>query len=167
MNESIKRALLSVVIGGVFQVFVGGCSSQSPMGPLANENIVATIIESHPGVLTSDNANTGAQQHQGNQDARYATDFDVRNQRDDAENVIEFTGLIVGFDVETQIINLMEMQGNFKTWVGHVTENSELIGLEGETVQLANFGVCFQALARGEQINENEFTINFLQMKNF
>ncbi len=124
-------------------------------------------VVGRPAVIQLDDATGGTQQHQGSNDARTAVEITETNLRDDVAVLIDFTGLIVGFDVETQTIRLMEMQGTFKTWTGHVTENSELLGIEGETVQLSDFGVCSQAIVRGELIDEDEFTINYLRMKNF
>lgn len=167
MRKSVKRAVVSVLVGGLLQVVFSGCSSQSPIEPTTNELSATTTAVGRPAIIHLEDATGGTQQHQGSNDARTAVDVGVRNVRDEVETVIDFTGLIVGFDVEAQTIRLMEMQGTFKTWTGHVTENSELLGLEGETVQLSDFGVCSQAIVRGEQTGEAEFTINYLRMKNF
>ncbi len=167
MRSSMKRVVLSLFVGGVLQLAFAGCSSQSPMDPASSEPISTALITNRPAVVTTADVNTGTQAHQGTVDARTATDFSVRPDRDEVEMELSFTGLIVGFDVETQTIRLMEMEGSFKTWIGHVTENTEMIGLDGETVQLSDFGVCSQAITRGEQIDEDEFTINYLKMKNF
>lgn len=167
MRKSANRAVVSVLVGGLLQVVFSGCSSQSPMDPASSEGIATVLITNRPAVVTSAEVHTGTQAHQGGIDARTATMFTEASLRDEVETVIDFTGLIVGFDVETQTIRLMEMQGTFKTWTGLVTENSELLGLEGETVQLSDFGVCSQAIVRGELTGEAEFTINYLKMKNF
>lgn len=167
MKQSVKRAVVSVLVGGLLQVAFSGCSSQSPFEPTTNELSASTTAAGRPAVMHLDEATVGTQQHQGSNDSRTAVEITEANLRDDASVVIDFTGLIVGFDVETQTIRLMEMSGTFKTWTGHVTENSELLGLEGETVTLADFGVCSQAIVRGEQTGEAEFTINYLRMKNF
>jgi len=137
------------------------------MEPTSNGLNTAIVAAGRPSITQLDDANVVTQQHQGANDARTAVDVGLRDVRDEIEMVIDFTGLIVGFDVEAQTIRLMEMQGTFKTWTGFVTENSELLGLEGETVTLADFGVCSQAIVRGEQTGEAEFTINYLRMKNF
>ena len=167
MKDSIRKTVLSVLVGSLFQVVVSGCSSQSPMEPTNNSLNTATVAAGRPSITQVVDANVGTQHHQGANDVRTAVDVGVRDFRDEVETVIDFTGLIVGFDVEAQTIRLMEMQGTFKTWTGQVTENSELLGLEGETVTLADFGVCSQAIVRGEQTGESEFTINYLRMKNF
>lgn len=167
MRKSAKRAVVSVLVGGLLQVVISGCSSQSPIEPTTNELSATTTVVGRPAVTHLEDATIGTQQHQGSNDARTAIEITGADLRDDATVVIDFTGLIVGFDVEAQTIRLMEMQGTFKTWTGYVTEDSELLGLEGEVVQLSDFGVCSQAIVRGEQTGEAEFTINYLRMKNF
>ena len=167
MNKNWKNAALSLLLGGAVQIAAAGCSTQAPMAPSDNQQVATTTLGGRQVTTETTGTSNSVQNPQTGQDARTATEFNTRFVADDFIVPIEFTGLIVGFDVETQTIRLMEMQGSFKTWVGHVTENSELIGLQGESVQLSDFGVCSQAIVRGEIIDDDEFEINFLQMKNF
>lgn len=167
MRSPLRKVVLSLFAGSILQLSFVGCSSQSPMAPAASEPITTALVTNRPAVVTAVEVTTSTQAHQGGIDARTATVFTEATLRDDVEMGLDFTGLIVGFDVESQTIRLMEMEGSFKTWIGHVTEDTEMIGLDGESVQLSDFGVCSQAIARGEQIDDDEFVINYLKMKNF
>lgn len=167
MNKNWKSTALSLLVSSAVQIATIGCSTQAPMAPTDNRQLATTTLGGRQVTIETTGTSNSVQNPQAGQDARTATEFNTRFVADDVIIPIEFTGLIVGFDVETQTIRLMEMQGSFKTWIGHVTANSELIGLQGESVQLSDFGVCSQAITRGEIIDEDEFEINFLQMKNF
>ncbi len=166
MNEKSKNKIGLLLIAMAMQVVFIGCSSQSPMAPEIDARIAAATAEGRAITGATNSPVLSTQGIQGGQDARAASDFNERYTREDVSKDIEFTGLIVGFDAEAQTIRLMEMSGSFKTWTGHVDENSELFGLNDETVTLADFGVCSQAIVRGVQISETELTINYLKMKN-
>jgi hypothetical protein len=174
MSGFVKSSLVSLLVSGAIQLCATGCSSQLPAAPEADridqvaaiDNIGAGISTGIDGVNLS---NHGSSTEGGN---LAATDLTTRQvavdeQAPQASTQIEFTALIAGLDSPNNIIRLMEMQGSFKTWIGHVDANSELFGLNNEPVTLADFGVCSQAIVRGVQISDNEITINYLKMKNF
>lgn len=167
MIKNWKQTTLSLLLGGALQLATTGCSSQAPLAPSDSQQISATTLTGRQTNNETTGTTNSVQNPQTGLDARTATELNTRFVREEVSATIEFTGLIVGFDVQAKTIRLMRMDGNFQTWIGHVTENSELIGLQGESVQLSDFGVCSQAITRGEVIDDDEFEINFLQMKNF
>jgi hypothetical protein len=138
MHERLRNKVAPMLASIVFQAVFIGCSSQSPMAPATELQTSQAIVEGRSVTVEASSSGTGAQNSQSGQESRAATEFNAGFLRDEVSRDIEFTGLIVGFDVEAQTIRLMQMSGSFKTWVGHIDENSELIGIEGEAVTLAD-----------------------------
>ncbi|MGB5106665.1 MAG: hypothetical protein WBP29_12190 [Candidatus Zixiibacteriota bacterium] len=166
MNQNLKHAALALLLRCAFQLAAAGCPNQAPLAPPEDQQVSATVLTGSQ-VTTTTGTSNSAQNPQIGWDARTASGLNTRFVRDEVFTTIAFTDMNVSFNVATQTIRLMEMPGEFKTWIGHITENSELIGLRGEAITLADFGVCSQAMTSGEIINDDEFEINFLQMKNF
>lgn len=174
MNGFVKSSIASLLVSSVIQLLATGCSNQLPVAPEADQRHVSVVLDNST-TATSTDINGANRSNQGSSTSGSniaATDLTTRQvvldeQAPQASTQIEFTALISGLDAPNSIIRLMEMQGSFKTWVGHVDSNSELFGLNNEPVTLADFGVCSQAIVRGVQTSDNEITINYLKMKNF
>lgn len=167
MNGFVKSSMISLLVSGLIQLAAAGCSSQLPAAPEADKVKIADAGNSGlDGAHLSDH---GSSTPSGNAIVTQSATDQIAGREEQPALVtqIEFTALIAGLDAPNSIIRLMEMQGSFKTWIGHVDANSELFGLNNEPVTLADFGVCSQAIVRGVQTSENEITINYLKMKNF
>lgn len=78
----------------------------------------------------------------------------------------EFEVLLLTPNLANSTIQLMPLAGG-SILTGHVDENTVLLGMQGEAVELSDFMVCFRGYAKGDMINNTEMHLTSLQMLPF
>ncbi len=148
MLRLIGKAALAVVLGVTMQVMVTGCSGDAPLSPATSpaQALMAPNAPQTPNsLITTATADSGP--------------------ADESSTFVEFDVLLLTPDLENNTIQLFDMVST--TLIGHVNENTVLLGMDGEEVTLADFMVCFKGHAKGNMINPGEIELEFLQMLPF
>ncbi len=148
MLRLIGKAALAVAVGVLTQVVVMGCSADAPLSPVA-PTAQALAVPNSPqtpnSLITTAGIDSGP--------------------ADESSTWVEFDVLLLTPDLENNTIQLFDMVSTML--IGHVSENTVLLGMDGEQVTLADFMVCFKGHAKGNIVNPGEIELEFLQMLPF
>lgn len=85
---------------------------------------------------------------------------------EEVSSLVEFEVLLLTPNLANSTIQLMPLTGG-SILTGHIDENTVLLGMQGEEVELADFQVCFRGYAKGDMINDTEMQLTSLQMLPF
>ncbi len=148
MLRFVGKAALAVVLGVITQVVVMGCSADAPLSPVTP---TAQALSAPNAPQTPSSLNTTAGIDSG--------------PADESSTYVEFDVLLLTPDLENNTIQLFDMVSTML--IGHVSDNTVLLGMDGEEVTLADFMVCFKGHAKGNMTNPGEIELEFLQMLPF
>jgi hypothetical protein len=129
-------------------IMVIGCSGDAPLSPAAS-TAQALTAPNAPQTPSSQIATAGLDSGPADESSTY----------------VEFDVLLLTPDLENNTIQLFDMVSTML--IGHVNENTVLLGMDGEEVTLADFMVCFRGHAKGNITNPGEIELEFLQMLPF
>ncbi len=146
----MKRTLLSLgrlATGIMLLASLWGCSNEAPYAP-----------EASPVASLGSAGNQGQEVTTAVKDSGPAVE--------EVSSLVEFEVLLLTPNLANSTIQLMPLAGG-SILTGHVDENTVLLGMEGEEVELADFQVCFRGYAKGDMINDTEMQLTSLQMLPF